>query len=70
MAKAMSIAGMVVAGFSEVSGLTTDTNIIRIGSVIGYFALVVTLFVRPQTGLFVFGLVIALVVFLGDLALP
>ena len=34
---------------------------IRIGSVIGYFALVVTLFVRPQTGLFVFfGIIVPL----------
>jgi nitrite reductase (NADH) large subunit len=34
---------------------------IRLGSVIGYFALVVTLFVRPQTGLFVFfGIIVPL----------
>ena len=34
---------------------------IRLGSVLGYFALVVTLFVRPQTGLFVFfGIIVPL----------
>ena len=34
---------------------------IRLGSVIGYFALLVTLFVRPQTGLFVFfGIIVPL----------
>ena len=34
---------------------------IRLGSVVGYFALLVTLFVRPQTGLFVFfGIIVPL----------